>query len=285
METCKYNCGRKGGNVPRYAQAVRLYKLYILDLDGTLYRGGEVLPYAVEIVAELRGRGSQIRYVTNNSGQTRQAYVDKLTGMGFSAALNEVYSSAIASAAYCTQEKLAKVFVVGEPGLVATLKDAGIAVTNANDSGEVQPSSRGTAQALVAGIHRQFNYDIMRAAMQQVLRGVRFIATNTDATFPVEEDVVVPGAGAIVASLTTCTGVEPYVVGKPNPYMIELVMKEARLSPSDTLVVGDRYETDIESGLRAGVDTHLVLTGVAKEAPEGQAWSEDLRGILGDRKS
>ena len=259
---------------------MRSYKLYIFDLDGTLYRGQEAIPHAVETVGELRRRGAQIRYLTNNSSQTREAYVVKLVGMGFEANPHEIYSSAIASAEYCVEMGLGEVFAVGEPGLISTLRGAGISVTNADGDGNASPSTNQVAKALVAGIHRHFTYEMMLAGMQQVLQGARFIATNADATYPLEQDRLVPGAGAIIASLRTCTGVEPYVVGKPNPYITELVLKDSGVVAGDALAVGDRYETDIESGIRAGVDTHLVLTGVTKKAPEGQSVSEDLRALL-----
>ncbi|MEA2554506.1 MAG: hypothetical protein QOJ65_2682 [Fimbriimonadaceae bacterium] len=260
---------------------MRLYELYIFDLDGTLFRGNEPLPGAVETVAELRKRKARIRFLTNNSSQTRQAYVEKLGSMGFKLEDTEVYSSAIGTAAYCKEAGLAKLFVVGESGLVKTLREAELEVINADPSGSVGPATDyEQAEAVVAGIHRLFTYTMMSAAMQHVLQGARLIATNTDATYPLEEDRLIPGAGAIVSSLETCTGQEAFVVGKPNPFLIELVMRDGGISAKDTLVVGDRYETDIESGIRAGCDTHLVLTGVTKEAPGGQNSSPDLRGLL-----
>lgn len=250
---------------------MRPYGGYIFDLDGTLFRGNEPLPGAVETVKELRRRGGVIRYLTNNSSQTRTTYLEKLRSMGFEAEPEEVFSSAIGAATYCREEGLASAFVVGEAGLVSTLSGAGI---------EIVGSDERRADAVIAGIHRGFTYDIASEAMQQILRGARFLATNTDATYPMEEGRLIPGAGAIVAAIATCSGASPMVIGKPNPFLVELVMREAGLSAPDVLVVGDRYETDIESGRRAGCDTHLVLTGVTKAAQAGQSWSEDLRGLL-----
>lgn len=258
---------------------MRQYGGYIFDLDGTLFRGNEALPGAVETVAELRRRGAAVRYLTNNSSLTREAYLKKLRGMGFEAGLAEVYSSAIGTASYCLDEGLGSAFVVGEPGLVATLKDAGIRVLNADEQGLVCEEAD-PARAVVVGIHKSFNYQIASGAMQQILQGARFLATNRDATYPLEGGRLIPGAGAIVAAIATCSGEEPVVIGKPNPFLVEFVIRESGLSSADMLVVGDRYETDIESGRRAGCDTHLVLTGVTKTPPEGQSWSEDLRGLL-----
>jgi len=261
---------------------VRSYRLYFFDLDGTIYRGNQALPHAVEVVAELRKRGATIRFLTNNSGQTRQTYTQKLERLGFEVADGEVFSSAVGTAVYCADNDLKSLFVVGEPGLVQTLREHSIEVKNANANHEVQPSDNLSAQGVVAGICKSFNYDLMSAAMQCVRRGARFIATNTDATYPLEDDHLIPGAGAIVASLQTCTGNEPFVIGKPNPFLVELVMRDAGAQPNDTLVVGDRYETDIESGIRAGCDTHLVLTGVTKTAPAGQSSSNDLTALLAE---
>jgi 4-nitrophenyl phosphatase len=247
------------------------YRLAILDLDGTLYRGQDVLPGAVETVGELRRRGRLVRFLTNNSGETRSFYMDKLTRMGFQPKPEEIYSSAIGAAKTCVSDGFQKVFYVGEEGLEATLKEYGIEVVN---------SGGGQANAVVVGICRQFTYDWMNDAFQQIQEGAAFIATNTDATYPVEEGRIVPGAGAVVASIAAAAGVEPRVIGKPNPFLVQLILEEASVAPSDALCVGDRYETDILSGMNAGVDTHLVLTGVAKEAPPGVGWSKTISGIL-----
>jgi 4-nitrophenyl phosphatase len=136
-------------------------------------------------------------------------------------------------------------------------------------------------RAVVVGLFRTFDYEVMSRAMQYLVDpGVRFLATNRDATFPLERGRLVPGAGAIVASLVVCSGREPELVGKPSPYSIEWILREARVQPGDALVVGDRVETDIVAGQRAGCPVHLVLTGVATSAPEGVPWSADLAGVL-----
>jgi 4-nitrophenyl phosphatase len=169
--------------------------------------------------------------------------------------------------------------VVGEPGLVATLREGGVDVLNAGDDGLVT-ADLVHPEAVVVGIHRTFHYGMMNSAMQALLLGARFVATNRDSTFPLEGGRLTPGAGSIVAGIATCGGKEPYVVGKPNPFLIELALKEMELSPADLLVVGDRDDTDLESGRRAGCPTHLVLTGVGKAGAHGQSVSEDLRALL-----
>jgi 4-nitrophenyl phosphatase len=116
--------------------------------------------------------------------------------------------------------------------------------------------------------------------MQQIVQGATMLATNTDATYPVEGARQEPGAGSIVAAISTCSGVQPEVIGKPNPLLLNLIMEQAGVGPADTLAVGDRYETDLLAGINAGCDTHLVLTGVTRIPPAGQSYSDDVSGLL-----
>lgn len=250
---------------------MRAYGLYIFDLDGTLYRGEEIIPHAVETVAELRSRGAQIRFLTNNSTQTRRFYFEKLSRMGFAPEIREVYSSALGAGAYLKGQGVDHALVVGEEGLFQTLREAGI-----------EPSKRASArnQAVLVGLCRTFRYSMIDQSLQQLRMGARFVATNTDRTFPLEKGRVIPGAGAMVASIERASGVSPFVVGKPNPFLVELILGEAGAPPSECLVVGDRPETDLDSGKAAGCDGFLVLTG-ATEAPDPRYPSgPDLRSIL-----
>jgi len=239
---------------------LKRYPLYIFDLDGTLFRGNEPIDGAADAVARLRADGSQIRFLTNNSSQTRDTYVAKLRRLGFEAHPEEVYSSAIGTAAWLRENEIASAFVVGEPGLAATLEEAGIAVTSES------PAS------VVVGICKSFTYDLLNQAMQHIRTGARFVATNADPTYPMEGGQFIPGAGSIVASVRTCGETEPTIIGKPNPYLVELILRDARVAAPDALVVGDRMDTDIDAGRRAGCPTLLVLTGAATVAPEGQDW-------------
>jgi len=248
------------------------YPLYIFDLDGTLFRGAVAIPGAVETVAALRAGGSQIRYVTNNSTLERDRYVEKLSRMGFQAAPGDVYSSALGAAEYL-RGSVARAHVVGESGLTAALEAAGIRWREADPP-----------EVVVVGLCRSFDYDQMTRAMRHLLDpGVRFVATNRDASLPIEGGRLVPGAGAIVASLATCAQREPELVGKPSPFLIEWILRDAGAAPRDALVVGDRVETDIVAGQRAGCAVHLVLTGVTASAPAGVESSADLTGVLARR--
>jgi 4-nitrophenyl phosphatase len=241
------------------------YRGYLFDLDGTLFRGDEPIPTAVAKVRELHEAGVLVRYVTNNSTQTRAYFAEKLGRMGYPCAPEEVVSSGFGTGRYLAEQGLKTAFVVGEPGLVSTLAEFGVRATD-----EAHPD------AVVVGLCRSFTYDLMREAMIRIRAGARFVATNPDPTYPVEGGGLIPGAGSVVAGIRTCSETEPFVVGKPNPFLIHAALADAGLQPEEALVVGDREDTDIESGRRAGCDTFLVLTGVATRIPEGQLGGEDL---------
>ncbi len=249
---------------------MRDFDLYIFDLDGTLYRGSEPLPFAAEAVQRVRERGAQVRFLTNNSGSRPDQQIAKLTQMGIRATVDEILTSGIGAAKYLCAENLRKVFLVGEIGLAEILEDAGIELVSAGEP----------CDAVLVGICRTFTYRWMNEALQAILLGARFIATNRDATYPVENGRVTPGAGAIVASIETAAGQTPTVIGKPNPYLVQLLLNETGISPARTLVIGDRYETDILSAEAAGCETLLVLTGVTRTPPENQRWSNDLSILL-----
>ncbi|MBI1756886.1 MAG: HAD-IIA family hydrolase [Fimbriimonas ginsengisoli] len=300
---------------------MRGYRLYVLDLDGTLYRGERALPGAVDAVAELRRRGALVRFLTNNSALTRVAVATKLQQLGFQASPEETLTSGDGAARLLIERGLKSAFVVGDPGLAETLSAAGLtlfgplpldggesvssptavapaqAVANAREGGQKRAPQNsitlplpppikggvvGSAQpdAVVVGICRSLSYDLLDQAMNLILRGALFVATNRDATYPLEDGCLSPGAGAIVAALEACTGVSPVVVGKPEPTLILQLLEEIGVEPEAALVVGDRVETDLEAGRRAGCDTHLVLTGVTTEPHAGQGYSADLGGLL-----
>lgn len=243
------------------------YRLAIFDLDGTLFRGEEPIPGAVEALGRLRKHGIRIRFLTNNSSQTREAYVAKLSRMGFEAYDEEVYSTGIGTATYMRQQVLVSAFVVGEAGLKETLSLAQITVTDKDP------------QAVIVGICKGFSYDLLNQAMQHIRAGARFIATNTDATYPMEGGRFIPGSGSLVAAVRTCTEQEPVVIGKPEPLLVEMILQDTGVEPIDTLMVGDRMDTDIEAGRRAGCQTLLVLTGAARSAPEGQHWLNSVADL------
>jgi 4-nitrophenyl phosphatase len=248
---------------------MRPYPLYIFDLDGTLYRGNEALPGAVETVRALLDRGAQVRYLTNNSSRTVEDQAAKLEALGLPATPELVVTSATGTARYAAAQRIPSAYVIGEDGLRSALAASGI---------QVDPDR--APDAVIVGICWSFDYSMVNQAMQHIRAGARFIATNTDATYPLEQGRLVPGAGVVVGAVQIASGVEPVVIGKPNPYLVELILQDTGVPAAEALVVGDRYETDILAGRNAGCDTMLVLTGVTGAAPDGVASVHSLTELL-----
>ncbi len=243
---------------------------FVFDLDGVVYRGNVPVPGAVTTIETLKQLGHQVYFFTNNATQTRTRFADKLRKMHIDTDDAHVMTSAYATALYLKDKGAcdASVYVVGEHGLRAELEAIGMTLV---DDPRVEKTDY-----VVAGLDRQFNYDKLTRAQQAILRGATFIATNTDATLPLEEGVVVPGGGAIVAAIAAAAGVKPTVIGKPElPAMCEL-LHIANATPESTIVVGDRLETDILAGNRAKTITVLTLTGISSR--------EEAECALGDMR-
>ncbi len=244
-------------------------KLYVFDLDGTLYRGSEVIPHSVEVIQSLRKEGAQIRFLTNNSGSHPKQICAKLSSMGFNPELHEIYTSAMGAVLWMQQRNLNRAFVVGESGLTETLLDYGISVTKTNP------------EVVIAGICRSLTYAWINEAMQLVSGGSTFVATNNDSAYPIENGAFQPGAGATVAAIRACTQIEPIVIGKPETFLLERIREDSKVDFENMLVIGDRMDTDIEAGNRANCQTFLVLTGTTAKPPKNQWYGQDLRALLG----
>ncbi len=233
-------------------------RLVAFDLDGVLYRGKEVVPGAREGVQAVLDHGLQLQYVTNNATLHRSAIAARLDSMGFPATPEQVLGSAAATAAWLRGHIPAgsPVLAVGEPGLIQELSQAGFHAMHVRDAPE-----DGVAAAIVVGLDRSLTYDTLAVAQHHILHGALFVATNTDATFPAEGRLL-PGGGAVVAAVATAAGVEPVVIGKPEPGMAEALRTLSGLSYEDMLFVGDRLDTDIAFGAAVGMRTLFVLSGV-----------------------
>lgn len=259
---------------------------YVFDLDGVLYLGDTAIPHAAEAVTRLRSRGRQVYFLTNNSGRTRADYCEKLRRVnGLDVPESAIFTSAYATALYLKARGAAgkTVFVIGEPGLAAELRESGGLVPVVDPDG----ADFGAIDYVVVGIDRQFTYNKLRFAHAAITRGhAQFLATNRDATFPMEEGEI-PGGGSLVAALATAAGREPVTVGKPEPHAYEAILEAAQVAAPRSVMVGDRLDTDIAVGRRAGARTVLVLTGVTSEARALAAPPEqrpdviigDLRGL------
>ncbi len=229
----------------------------ILDMDGVLYRGDHALPGARELFPALRKAGLSFILLTNNSTLTQQQCADKLARMGVTVSPESIVTSGVATSLYLMQHypEGGGVYVLGESGLLTTLTSA--------------PGFRADGwqpRFVIVGLDFHFTYDALQRACSAIRNGAIFIATNRDATLPVEGGEQWPGAGSIVAAVETCSGVEPVVIGKPNPYIGQMSLLKMDLPAERVLCVGDRLETDILLGKRIGTPTALTLTGVSQRA-------------------
>ncbi|MEW6552964.1 MAG: HAD-IIA family hydrolase [Actinomycetota bacterium] len=247
------------------APAVERYSDFLLDMDGVIYLDQEPIPDAVEFIARLREKGKEVLFLTNNSKYTRSEYKEKLSGMGIACGEGDFMTASVATASFLEENydlEGKSVYHIGGRGLEEALLGTPLRVLRGEE---------GTAaDFVVVGWDTELTYDKLRIASLALHAGAGFIATNSDATFPAP-DGLWPGAGSIVAALETAAGREAQVVGKPNVYMLHAALALTGGKTDRTLMIGDRLETDILGGWRAGLDTCLVLSGVARR--------EDLEGF------
>jgi HAD superfamily hydrolase (TIGR01450 family) len=227
------------------------YRLYVFDMDGVLFRGDEVTPGGPEVLHDLHKSGVLIRYLTNNSTKNRREYAEKLYAMGYPAEPAQIYTSASGAAIYLSGSSA---FVIGEDGLRSELQSTNCQVTD------------GPADWVVVGACWSLTYAMIDAAQWRIRQGAKFLATNTDATYPIENDRVKPGAGACVAAIATAAEKQPdVVIGKPQTALLQMIWSESEAEPAETLMIGDRIDTDIACAVNAGCDSALVLTGAATD--------------------
>jgi HAD superfamily hydrolase (TIGR01457 family) len=255
----------------RETAAIDGYDDFLMDMDGVIYLNQQPIPDAVEFIARLRDMRKGVLFLTNNSKYTRREYREKLAGMGIDAREDDFLTAAVATASFLSEHHGGKdksAYVIGGKGLEEELTGIGMHIL-ASEEG------RG-AGFVVVGWDTELTYDKLRIASLALHAGAVFVATNSDATFPAP-DGLWPGAGAIVAALEKAAGREALVVGKPNVYMMQAALVETGGRADKTLMIGDRLETDILGGWRAGLDTCLVLTGVAsRDDLEGYEPRPDL---------
>jgi 4-nitrophenyl phosphatase len=236
----------------------------IFDLDGTLFLGKKVLPGAIECLETLRGAGVKTLFLTNAGTRSRQGVADKLASMGFKAQADEVYCGSYILARHIRDKYPGRtVFPVGEPGLTEELRRNGIKVTEEGKTGDI----------VAVCLDRTLTYEKLGKAHVLLRKGALFLATNKDHIFPTESGTM-PGAGAIVAALEFSSERMPYVVGKPNPMAFDLMKEEHGLKSGETLMVGDRLDTDVAFARNCGMKSALVLSGNSKR--------EDIGDLLPD---
>jgi 4-nitrophenyl phosphatase len=249
-------------------------KSLIIDMDGVLWRENVPIGNLPTIFARIRERGLKFVFATNNGSRTPQQYLERLAEFGVTVEPWQVITSAL-GVAQMLKGKIpagSSVFVIGGDGVKVALQEQGF---------EVLPvETAETAQAVVMGVDREINFAKMSEAALLVRRGIPFFATNPDKTFPTPRGEI-PGAGAWISVIVTATGVEPVYAGKPCPFLMEMALERLGTKREETLVVGDRLETDIAAGQAVGCPTALVLSGVSTRE-QGEAWCPRPSHIVQD---
>lgn len=222
---------------------------YLIDMDGVLYRGPQLIPGADYFLQQLRRRGVPFRLLTNNSQRTRRDVVAKLAHMGITVEEENIFTSAMATARFLAAQKPGgTAYVIGEGGLLTALHQNGYAVV------DHEPDY------VVVGEGRTFNLELVESAVRMIMGGAKLIATNLDPNCPTQNGLR-PGCGAMVSMLEIATGVKAFSVGKPSPVMMRAARKEMGLAADETTMIGDTMETDILGGVQLGYRTVLVLSG------------------------
>ncbi len=235
----------------------RLYesRLFVLDMDGTLYLGDEVIPGAIEFVNNLSKRGLGYIYLTNNSSRAGVDYIERLRRLGFPCEAENVFTSGMATGIYLNSEhKGKKVFPVGTKAFERELLSYGIELSDSDDT-----------EIVCVGFDTELTYKKLETAVRLLRRGAVFIAANPDWVCPMPQNEVLPDCGSICALLTASTGVKPFYIGKPNRSMLDSVSKITGVPNEYICAVGDRLYTDIAVAVNAGSVSVLVMSGETDE--------------------
>jgi 4-nitrophenyl phosphatase len=249
-------------------------KALILDMDGVIWRSDAPIGDLPAIFKRIEARGLKYIFATNNATKTPEQYVGTLARFGVPATPGQVVTSALAAAHMLAQRfpPDAKAFMIGEDGLRWPLEEKQFELLAVERAQE--------AQFFVIGLDRQISFEKMREATLLVRRGVPFYATNPDKTFPTPRGEI-PGAGAWISVITTATGIEPIYAGKPYPFMMELALERLGTNKEETLVVGDRLETDIAAGQAVACPCALVLSGVSTKE-QADTWRPKIDIVVRD---
>lgn len=230
---------------------IRRKKGFICDMDGVIYHGNQILPGVMEFIEWLYNNNKKFLFLTNSSERSPMELSQKLCRMGLDVDQSHFYTSALATAKFLKSQKPnCSVYCIGEAGLYNALYDENIVMNDVNPD------------YVVVGETQTYNYQKIYKAVNLVRNGAKLIGTNTDMTGPAENNSIVPACRALVSPIELATGVPAYYLGKPNPLMMRTGKKLLDCNTVDTVIIGDRMDTDILAGIETGVDTVLVLSGV-----------------------
>ncbi len=228
---------------------------FLIDMDGVIYRGNELIPGAVEFVDLLNDQDVPYMFLTNNSQRTPMDIATRLQRLGFQVSQDHVFTSALATASYIAQHKpQGTAYVIGEGGLLNALDRVGIAIVDHNPD------------FVVVGEGRTINLESIEKAVQMVVNGAKLIATNLDPSCPTQDGGIRPGCGAFVKMVEEASGIKAFSPGKPSPVIFRAARKRLGLGSGETIMVGDTMETDILGGNQLGFRTILVLSGGTKKS-------------------
>ncbi|MBE5778314.1 MAG: HAD family hydrolase [Clostridiales bacterium] len=234
-------------------EALRSKKGYIIDMDGVIYHGNKLLPGVDKFVNFLKENDKKFLFLTNSSERAPRELQQKLARLGLDVDESHFYTSAMSTAAFLkSQSPGGSLYVIGEPGLIGALYDAGFTMN------EINPDY------VVLGETHSYNYEKIERAVQLVRAGAKLIGTNPDLTGPIENGIA-PACKALMAPVELATGRNAYYLGKPNPLMMRHGLRRLGVSTEEAAIIGDRMDTDIIAGVESGIDTVLVLSGVTTE--------------------
>lgn len=232
---------------------MKKYKGYLIDLDGTMYRGTEQIEEAAGFIQRLRSANIPYLFVTNNSSKRPAQVAEKLRNFSIPAEEEQVFTTSQATANYIyEQNKDATIYVIGEEGIRTAISEKGFELAGEH------------ADFVVVGIDRSITYEKLVTACLAVRNGATFVSTNGDIAIPTERGLL-PGNGSLTSVISVSTQTKPIFIGKPESIIMEQALEVLGTTKEDTLMVGDNYDTDILAGINAGMDTLLVHTGVTKK--------------------
>jgi NagD protein len=244
---------------------LREKRAFICDMDGVLYHGNRLLPDVREFTEWLKANNKQFLFLTNSSERSPHELQQKLDRLGIKVEALHFYTSALATASFlATQHPGGSAYVIGEAGLTNALYNAGFSMNDVNPD------------YVVVGETRSYSFEKLERAVNFVRAGAKLIGTNPDLTDKIEEGIA-PATGSLIAPIELATGRKAYFVGKPNPLMMRHGLRMLNSRREETMIIGDRMDTDILAGIEAEIDTVLVLSGVtAREDLQNFAYRPDL---------
>lgn len=231
-------------------ERIRSKKGFICDMDGVIYHGNKLLPGVKKFVEWLKEEEKSFVFLTNSSERTPKELQEKLRRLGIEVDHTHFYTSALATATFlASQHPKGSAYIIGETGLINALYNVGYTMNNVNPD------------YVVMGESKSYSFERIELAVNLVLKGAKLIGTNPDVSGPIENGIT-PATKALIAPIEMVTGRNAYFIGKPNPLMMRIAVKKLGIEPEETVIIGDRMDTDIIAGIESEIDTALVLSGI-----------------------